>query len=35
MIASIKTFAIVAAATVMTSGLAQAGCKTVKIVYGW
>lgn len=32
---TIKTFAFVAAATVMTSGIAQAGCKVVKYSSGW
>lgn len=35
MFAKISAFAVVTAATLMTSGLAHAGCKTVKIVYGW
>ena len=30
----ISAFAFVAAATVMTSGIAHAGCKVVKYTYG-
>lgn len=35
MIKNITAFATIAAATLLTSGMAQAGCKVVKYTSGW